>query len=293
MNALASSIGEVTRVVGASPPLFPQTLSCGARLSARWLNPPFSGYQRPMEEHVIVAHFGGFSRGTVKTDGKSYVATFVPGTFSLCPMERDAVRASDRPMEVGTLFLGATRLRSVSEQFAGDRRIELVDRVTFRDPKLFKLLELLFDEGNPGDPGKRLFMEQLVDLISLQLLREHSAFAGPLASPPQQGLAQWQVKRVTAYMQEHLGEEIGLSELADTLNLSRFYFCTAFRVATGYTPHEWLTRLRMDLARKLLAQPAMRISDVALMAGYQTPSAFAAAFRKHVGATPTEYRRRL
>jgi AraC family transcriptional regulator len=94
-------------------------------------------------------------------------------------------------------------------------------------------------------------------------------------------------------MRERLDQDIGLQELADVLNLSRFYFCSAFRMASGHTPYEWLTKLRMHEARKLLADPALSISDIALMVGYQTPSAFSAAFRRLVGTTPREVRQSL
>jgi AraC family transcriptional regulator len=48
-----------------------------------------------------------------------------------------------------------------------------------------------------------------------------------------------------------------------------------------------------DRARQLLAQPELPVTDIALTVGYQTPSAFAASFRKVTGLTPTEFRRRL
>jgi AraC family transcriptional regulator len=98
---------------------------------------------------------------------------------------------------------------------------------------------------------------------------------------------------VTAYMSERLDQPIGLDELADLTGLSRAHFCTAFRHATGYTPHEWLTRQRLERARILLRDPRSSITKIALDVGYQTPSAFTAAFRRHMGATPSGYRRSL
>lgn len=90
-----------------------------------------------------------------------------------------------------------------------------------------------------------------------------------------------------------LDQEIGLDELAGIVNLGRFHFCTAFRKATGETPHNWLVRLRIDKARQLLAVPQLPVTEIALAVGYQTPSSFAAAFRKVAGVSPSEYRRRL
>src|SRR5688572_15922739 len=107
------------------------------------------------------------------------------------------------------------------------------------------------------------------------------------------GLANWQVRRVTAYMSERLDQEICLQELARLVNLSRFHFCTAFRLATGQTPREWLIARRIERACKLLTQLSMSITKVGLAVGYATPSAFAASFHKRMGMTPSEFRRAL
>ncbi len=107
------------------------------------------------------------------------------------------------------------------------------------------------------------------------------------------GLANWQVKRVTAYMRERLDQDMCLQELARLVSLSRFHFCTAFRLATGQTPREWLIARRIERARDLLAQPSLSITKVGLAVGYATPSAFAASFHKHTGMTPSEFRRGL
>lgn len=64
-------------------------------------------------------------------------------------------------------------------------------------------------------------------------------------------------------------------------------------MATGCTPHEWLTRQRIAYAKKLLKDGTLRITDIALVVGYQTPSSFSGNFHKVVGLTPSEFRRRL
>jgi AraC family transcriptional regulator len=94
-------------------------------------------------------------------------------------------------------------------------------------------------------------------------------------------------------MREHLDREITLDELARLIPLSRFHFCTAFRLATGKRPHEWLAMQRIERAQTLLQDTGLRIIDVGLSVGYRTPSAFAAAFRRTVGDTPSNYRRQV
>ena len=101
------------------------------------------------------------------------------------------------------------------------------------------------------------------------------------------------MKRVSDYMKEFLDRDIGLDEMAALVGLSRFHFATAFRKATGASPHHYLTALRMTEARKLLTRPELPIIQVALAVGYQTPSAFTASFRKANKNTPSAFRQAL
>ena len=153
-------------------------------------------------------------------------------------------------------------------------------------------MRLLSQESVTADAASRMFVERSWTSCA-------PARAGtfvdrrPAQAAPRRGLADWQVKRVTAYMREHLDREINLDMVAGLVELSRYHFCTAFRLATGQTPHNWLTALRMGRARRLLAEPDMSITEIALAVGYQTPSAFTATFRKTARVTPSEFRRAL
>jgi AraC family transcriptional regulator len=193
---------------------------------------------------------------------------------------------------VSHIYLTQSRFQNCADILAKGQRFELLDRVGFEDLATARIMELLSDEAKIDEPSARLFVEQAIDLLCIQLLRKHAAVTIPAIRPPS-GLTPWQVKRVTTYMLEHASESLTLDELAGVIHLSRFHFCTAFRLATGKTPHEWLVIQRIGMARKLLEDGALNITEVALAVGYGTPSAFTAAFRKIVGCTPTDFRRRL
>jgi AraC family transcriptional regulator len=148
------------------------------------------------------------------------------------------------------------------------------------------------EEVSSGGATSHLYIEQLLDLVCLQLIKAHSGTTMPVVLGTR-GLAAWQVKRVADYMRDNLAKNIKLQELADVVSLSRFHFCTAFRIATGHTPHAWLTRQRIAYAKRLLQDPTLRITDIALVIGYETPPSFSANFRKVAGLTPSEFQRRL
>jgi AraC family transcriptional regulator len=293
-SSLSSSYDEVTRILrGTSPPLTPDILRGGTRITGRWRNPPFEAYVPPLNDHCIVCHVGGVSPGRVKVQGKLSRAVMSPGTISLVPRGQDSWRQSTGVMEVTNVYLGPERLQTCADQIAHGQSPELIDRMGFEDPKLFAIMGLIADEADGLGDMSRLFLEQLIDLLCIQLLRAHSSVSLPAQPLAQRGLAAWQVKRVTGYMCENLAADVTLDELANLVGLSRFHFCHAFRQATGRRPHEWLTRLRIDRARALLGARELRIIDVALAVGYETQSAFTAVFRKTTGMTPTAYRRTL
>jgi AraC family transcriptional regulator len=170
--------------------------------------------------------------------------------------------------------------------------VQLVARLGQEDSAVARVLELLGQEAS-GQSAPTLFLEEALDLLCLQLIRRHSAFPDTRSRPTNRGLTGRQVRLVTGYIREHLDREITLEELASLIHLSRFHFCTAFRLATGKRPHEWLTIQRIERARTPLESTALRIIDVGLSVGYRTPSAFAWAFRRIVGDTPSNYRRQL
>jgi AraC-like DNA-binding protein len=292
VGAFANTITQIAALQKEFvPALSPTIFNDGVRITGRLMNRAWEAYVPGLQDHVIVAMRRGSGETSVKVDGKESIYPLRRGQISLIPCGRDGTYRS-ATAEVSNVVLSPARLLACAEQISDGRPTELVCRTNFDDPKLYALLDLLSAEAQLDKASSRLFIEQLLDLTCTQLLRAHSAFSLPNATQ-YRGLVPWQVRRVTAYMRENLDKDIGLQELADLVNLSRFYFCGAFRSATGYTPHEWLTTLRIHEARRLLANPATRISDIALAVGYQTPSAFTAAFRRRQGLTPREFRRLL
>ena len=103
------------------------------------------------------------------------------------------------------------------------------------------------------------------------------------------GLAAWQQRIVTTYIEEHLAEPILLATLAELAGLSTYHFCRAF----GLPPHRYHTSRRIEHAKTLLAKPALSVTDIGMTVGFSGTSSFTAAFRKATGLTPSAYHRSL
>jgi len=287
------AVEKIGRILDRPPKLLGPPLRGATRLTARWAHGALHDRLAGLSSHVVMTYYGADHDIVWRTDGRRLASRTRAGTVTIIPEGQDGRWDIAGPIEVSHVYLPDERLQACAEELARGKRIELLGRVGFEDPTATRIMELLAREAAMPDPSARLFVEQAVDLLCIQLVRGHSSFGALAPEAPRGGLADWQVKRVTAYMREHRDEEVGLDELAALVNLSRFHFCTAFRKATGQTPHNWLIAERIGEARRLLAMADLPVTEVALAVGYQTPSAFAAAFRKLVGVTPTEFRRRL
>ena len=281
------------RIIGCPPGLLGEPFRDAVRVTRRWNHGALHDSLTAFPDNVVMTYYGVDRDVAWRSGGRRLASRTRSGAITVIPEGHDGRWDMDGPVETSHVYIPDRRLQAAAAQITGGGRVELVGRVGFEDPSAARILELLSREVPNQEPSARLFVDQAIDLLCIHLVRAHSSFAALALEAPRGGLADWQLRRVTQYMREHLAEEIGLDELAALVNLSRFHFCTAFRKATGQTPHNWLMILRIEEARRLLETPALAVTDVALAVGYQTPSSFAAAFRKLVGTTPSAYRRAL
>jgi AraC family transcriptional regulator len=169
---------------------------------------------------------------------------------------------------------------------------QLTPRLFFEDGALWATAAKL--KGLVGQPGEQnaLYAEALSVVLMHELLRQ-AAGTAPSAPAIQGGLAPWQQKRVTEFIEEHLAEELSLATLAAIARLSPFHFARAFKQTLGHPPHRYHTERRIERAKSLLASDALSISEIALAVGFGETSSFTAAFRRLSGVTPSHYRRGL
>jgi len=89
------------------------------------------------------------------------------------------------------------------------------------------------------------------------------------------------------------GESWRIGELARLAAMSERTFMRRFRAATGLSPADWVIRARVDAARELLENTGLPIDHIAERCGLGTPTTLRHHFRKKVGVSPAQYRKRF
>jgi AraC-like DNA-binding protein len=160
-------------------------------------------------------------------------------------------------------------------------------RLMFADPNLLRLAELFADACADTTPGGALYG----DSLSLALLACLLKLDGTVEPPARGGLAAWQLRAATEYLEETLDGDLRLQDLADRVGLSCSYFSRGFRQATGLAPHQWVVRARVDRAQRLLLDSTLSLAEIALSLGFCDQAHFTRTFSKAVGASPGAWRR--
>ncbi len=101
------------------------------------------------------------------------------------------------------------------------------------------------------------------------------------------------IEKSIEYIQHNYHRDLPLEEVAQVAGMSPYYFSKIFKEVTNSNYSEYLTNIRIDMAKKLLSNPTMNIKQICLHIGYTDPNYFSRIFKKHTGLTPTEFRNEL
>jgi len=141
---------------------------------------------------------------------------------------------------------------------------------------------------------------KLAEVENVQTLRELSAFVlrecDRLWEPDNLRIAvddsggAHVIQLALSYIQENYRRELSLREVADYVHMSKNYFSEQFKRRTGLNFIDYVIRLRIHYAKHLLEHTGMRVQDVGLESGFNSPKHFLKLFKRLTGCTPAEYR---
>lgn len=153
-------------------------------------------------------------------------------------------------------------------------------------------LDLMAAEVDSRQPGGETIITRLADVLVVQAIRAwlerdpaaKSGWLGALGDP--------QLGRALSLVHGEPERAWSVADLASEVGMSRSAFSDRFTELVGESPMRYVTRWRMSLAERWLADGEQTVSEVARRVGYDSLPAFSRAFKRTVGVPPVEVRRR-
>jgi len=264
----------------------------GAAIS-RYRGGPNEDLTATSSQHILIigSRFPArFERAVGHHNSVSYVRA--PDALSLVPAGVCPLISTRSDFEMVACALDFTLVDEIDTEL--DRRPagELRIRTNFQDSAAQQLLQLLFTDLTDGYPASRLYADHLIHALAYRFLVMGREDAPSSAEKQVSPLPRHILRRVIERMR-NFDSKLSLQMLAKESGYSRVHFLRMFRAATGYAPHSYLLKLRVDRVRELLANSTLSLTEIALECGFSSHSHLSRVFRQVLGATPSEYRRSL
>jgi AraC-like DNA-binding protein/mannose-6-phosphate isomerase-like protein (cupin superfamily) len=144
----------------------------------------------------------------------------------------------------------------------------------------------LWSESVAGRPGAAALMESVLRCILIELARRSDRNEAGSA-PDRLADARGEIRRAVVFVDRHFREPLTLAEVAAQAHLSPNYFSERFRQSTGTSFQGYLQQRRLRFAHSLLASTELGVTAICHAAGFNNPSHFGRAYRRHYGQSPS------
>jgi len=189
---------------------------------------------------------------------------------------------NERGWDQHWVIMKGTRARRMIEE--GCMPLSEKGYIHMRSPDLFcktiRSLIALVKKGDPRSQGERvILLERLLCMMTTDTTELPGS--GPAAVP---------IQRLADSIARYPCRAVDFEVEATKIHLSYSRFRNLFKQYTDRAPHEYLLQYRMKFAARKLHDPALSISEVAYLCGYDDPAQFSKLFSKKIGISPRQYR---
>lgn len=243
--------------------------------------------------NMIVLNLGGSMRVRRSTAGIVETHEATDGTIWLCPAgaSNEGVELSGGRLDSLVLSLpGRVFAQSCEDQGVDPKTVSVQPAAGFRDPVIESIGRTIARELEEGHPMGAMFAETAAGALETYLLRR---FSDRLPGPPlpaRGALNSSRLRRTLDLINERIGEDLSLRELALETSLSVFHFARAFKAATGVAPHQYVLERRVARAKQLLEEGQLTLTEISNVCGFASQAHLTNVFKRMIGVTPGVYR---
>lgn len=245
-----------------------------------------------MRDFMLVGYQTGATPMQRRFEGRWTRDHLGPGAVSLLTRAQRAHWTWSEAIDVTHIYLSATMVAEVASEVMDClvTDVQLADVLRADDPVMTAAMTLIAQEARQRALGGSLYVETVARGLIIHLLRRYASIEARRAAPTA-GLTPAQCRAIRDYVDANLSEPLDLAGMAAELGLTPCLFARQFRISFGGPPYAWVMARRLARARRLLAETAQPIKQVAAICGFTDQAHLTRLFARETGVTPASYRR--
>lgn len=290
-------LAEHVRLVGVpslSTKLLRGPLFAATRLTCRTPNHGMTVPLPAEDAYSLSLQLRDFFGHDLWLDGRPVlVQPTLRGEVTLLDLTRSPRAYLRDPFDSLHFYIPREALDALAEdlEVAAVSALQIAPGASVRDPVVAHLGAALLPALEHPESVSGLFVDHVAMALQVHLAQTYGELK--LRQSRRTGvLSPTQEQRAKELLAARLDNGLSLHELARECGLSRSHFARAFKLSTGYAPHQWRSLRRIERAKLLLSDPKLSLGEVALSCGFVDQSHFTRAFAKSVGLSPGAWRRR-
>ncbi|EXL10605.1 helix-turn-helix domain-containing protein [Aquamicrobium defluvii] len=214
------------------------------------------------------------------------------GCLEIVPATADFYASWSTPKENILVALRPRRLTALAQAEFGRAECELQPpRSGFIDRKALLIAEMIRDELMSSETVSPIYLDSLLTVFSVHLLRHYSSVAGQPAPPRRGGLSARSWRDVSDFIDANLMSDLRIETLAKIAELSPSHFLRAFRQTVGQPPHRYILELRTKKAEQLILSTDHSLVEIATACGFSSHSHLSSTMKRLRHTSPNELRR--
>ncbi|WP_234827236.1 helix-turn-helix transcriptional regulator [Sinorhizobium meliloti] len=257
--------------------------------AVHWRQPPgaFSFLSTGHSMAIRLARSPGFRFAFDSERSREF--DLIAGMLGIAPAGMECKAEWSAPIESVVVALSPESMRELAGHEIDRPDVEIRPVNHTIDNTALQLAKMIKAELSRPDHANELYLDSLITLLGVHVLRRYSSAAKPL-KPVDGGLSTIAANRIREYLHEHFRRKLTISELAATCGLSPGYFTQAFAKTFGIPPHRYVLERRLDFAEKLLVGTQLPVAEIAFLSGFSSQSHLTTMMKTHRDKTPRQFR---
>jgi AraC family transcriptional regulator len=195
----------------------------------------------------------------------------------------------DEECLVTFLYLEPEFFTHSAYEFIKPDRIEVLPHFAQFDPVIYGIGLSLKSKLESDRAVNQMYVDSAAAFLASHLLENYCAHKHNIKKNTS-ALSRKDLQQVIDYIEAHLDWNLGLTELANLVDMSHYHFSRLFKKSMGVSPHRYLIERRIERVTHLLVSTNLSIAEIAKLTGFSSHSHLCITFRQHLSVTPDLYR---